>query len=261
MRYLLFLAGFFLSASAAYYSMLGLTAIFSGAFIPILVMGGSLEFAKLVTASWLYRSWKHISLFVKTYMTSAVVILMFITSMGIFGFLSKAHLENSVNKNADVSAEYATVKADVDQDNKIVSDIDKQLEKLDNTSKDDYNIMSRQNKLRTQLAADKKAAQKRLRENNKKLAEANLQVQKVEVEVGPLKYIAELIYGESARDHLDNAVRIVILLLVFVFDPLAVMLLIAASKPTEVKTEVVEVDEKFFIKKDDVLNLDNKETV
>jgi septal ring factor EnvC (AmiA/AmiB activator) len=194
-------------------------------------------------------------------MTSAVVILMFITSMGIFGFLSKAHLENSVNKNADVSAEYATVKADVDQDNKIVSDIDKQLEKLDNTSKDDYNIMSRQNKLRTQLAADKKAAQKRLRENNKKLAEANLQVQKVEVEVGPLKYIAELIYGESARDHLDNAVRIVILLLVFVFDPLAVMLLIAASKPTEVKTEEVEVDEKFFIKKDDVLNLDNKETV
>jgi hypothetical protein len=252
MRLLLFLAGFCLSATAAYYSIIGLTALFSGAFYPILIMGGSLEFAKLVTASWLYRSWRQVSWFMKTYMSIAVIVLMLITSMGIFGFLSKAHLENSANKNADVTAEYASIRADVDQDNKIVADIDKQLEKLDSTVKEDYNTMVRQRKLRNQLAVDKKEAQSRLRENNRKLAAADLQVKKVEVEVGPLKYIADLIYGENAKDHLDGAVRAVIFLLIFVFDPLAVLLLIAASK----KEKIVEDDKSVTIAKTEILNLE-----
>ena len=258
MRFLLFLAGFFLSASAAYYSILGLTAIFSGALIPILVMGCSLEFAKLVSASWLYRSWANISLFIRTYMTIAVIVLMFITSMGIFGFLSKAHLENTANTGAVVTAEYAQIKADVDQDNKIVADADKQLEKLDSTVKEDYNIIERQRKLRGQLTTDKKAAQARLRENNRKLAEVDLQVKKIEVEVGPLKYIAELIYGQDAKDHFDSAVRFVILLLIFVFDPLAVMLLIAASRQENVKIVIKEIDDpnKIAIDRDDILNLE-----
>jgi len=260
MRILLFLAGFFLSASAAYYSIIGLTALFAGAFIPILVMGGSLEFAKLVTASWLYRSWKEISLFMKTYMTVAVIVLMFITSMGIFGFLSKAHLEQAANIGADVTAEYESIKSEVNTDTKIIADIDKQLNLLDNTVKEDYTILTKQNRLRRQLAADKKEATVRLRENNKKLAEANLQVQRVEVEVGPLKYIAELIYGQSAKDHLDSAVRIVIMLLVFVFDPLAVALLIASSRGRAVTEEVVirEIDDpnKLSINRDDILNLE-----
>ena len=261
MRFLLFFAGLCLSATAAYYSIVGLAAIFSGAFVPILVMGGSLEFSKLVTASWLYRSWKNISLFMKTYMTIAVIVLMFITSMGIFGFLSKAHLENAANKGADVTAEYSSIKSDVDVDTKIISDIDNQLKILDNTVKDDYNTLSRQNKLRTQLTKDKKDAIARLRENNKKLAQADLEVKKVEVEVGPLKYIADLIYGDKAKDHLDSAVRLVILMLVFVFDPLAVMLMIAASRKDFGKEIVVvekEVNDpnKVAIDKNDILNLE-----
>lgn len=258
MRFLLFLAGFFLSASAAYYSILGLTAIFSGAAVPILIMGGSLEFAKLVSASWLYRSWANISWLIKTYMTIAVIVLMFITSMGIFGFLSKAHLENAATTTAVVSSEYAEVKSEVDQDTKIVADIDKQLEKLDSTVKDDYNIMERQRKTRNQLTKEKKEALARLRVNNKKLADADLEVKKVEVEVGPLKYIAELIYGEEAKNHFDSAVRWVIMLLIFVFDPLAVMLLIAASRKENVKLVIKEIDDpnKVAINIDDILNLE-----
>ena len=256
-RTYLFLSGISLSTAAAYYSIAGLIAIFSGTFIPIFLMGGSLEFAKIVTATYIYKSGKAISIFMRTYMTIAVVILMFITSMGIFGFLSKAHLENSVAKTADIDSVVVALESDVKADEKIVSDADKQLNLLDNTVKEDYNIILRQRKIRNQLIADKKDAAIRLRDNHKKLAEANMQVQKNEVDIGPLKYIAELIYGNGAKSHFDDAVRFVIILLVIVFDPLAVMLLIAATGKT--KELEVEVDEKFFIKKDDVLNLENKE--
>jgi hypothetical protein len=255
------LSGILLSGTAAYYSVLGLIAIFSGAFYPILFMGGSLEFAKIVTATYIYKSKKKISIFMRTYMTIAVIVLMFITSMGIFGFLSKAHLENSINKSADVSGEVAGLQSEIKADEKIISDVDKQINLLDNTVKEDYNIVLRQRKMRNQLLSDKKEAATRLRENNKKLSVANVSVQRNEVEVGPLKYIAQLIYGESARSHLDDAVRMVIMLLVVAFDPLAVMLLIAAStKPKEDEVEI-EVNEKFFLKKDDVLHLGDKETV
>ena len=191
----------------------------------------------------------------KTYMTIAVVILMFITSMGIFGFLSKAHLENSVAKTADIDSVVAALQSDIKADEKIIADADKQLNILDNTVKDDYNIILRQRKLRNQLLVDKKEAAVRLRENNRKLAEANITVQKNEVDIGPLKYIAELIYGEKAKNHFDDAVRFVIILLVIVFDPLAVMLLIAATGKTVTDVEI-EVNEKFFVKKDDVLTIE-----
>jgi len=254
MRFLLFLAGTILSLTAAYYSIIGLTALFAGAVIPIIVMGSSLEFAKIVTASRLHRDWKAISIPRRMYMTLSVFVLMFITSMGIFGFLSKAHLDNAANKSADVTADHASVKSEVDTDTKIIADIDKQLLTLDSTVKDDYTILSKQNKLRHQLAQDKKEATVRLRENNKKLAQANLAVQKVEVEVGPLKYVAELIYGEGAKDHLDNAVRFIILLLVFVFDPLAIILLTDASSRLMTKSDLDEDAVSF--KKHEILDVE-----
>jgi len=180
--------------------------------------------------------------------------LMFITSMGIFGFLSKAHLENNVNKTADVGSLVVGLQSDIKADEKIVTDADRQLNLLDNTVKEDYNILSKQKKVRAQLLSDKKEAAARLRENNKRLAAAELQIQKVEVEVGPLKYIAELIYGDKAGNYLDNTVRIVILMLVFVFDPLAVMLLIAASrKPTQVSKRV---DGEIMFNENDILDLE-----
>jgi hypothetical protein len=237
MKILLFLAGLLLSGTAAYYSVLGLIAIFSGAVIPIIVMGSSLEFAKVVTASYLYRHWKQISFSMKAYMSAAVVTLVLLTSMGIFGFLSKAHLEHAASTGADVTAAVAEIQADVDVDKKIVADADKQLEMLDGTVKN-YNTIRRQQQMRKEILVEKKAAMQRLRENNRKLAAANLEVKKVEVEVGPLKYIAELFYGkENATTHLDSAVRGVIMLLIFVFDPLAILLLISASTNFAVKVE------------------------
>ena len=101
MIYLTFLAAFLLSGIAAYYSIIGLAAIFTGAFWPVVIMGGALEFAKLVTASWLYRNWKETSFLLKSYLTAAVVVLMLITSMGIFGFLSKSHIDSTLDAGAN----------------------------------------------------------------------------------------------------------------------------------------------------------------
>ena len=84
-----------ISGVAIFYSVIGLGAIFAAAKVPIYIMGGVLEVAKLVTASWLYQNWKNIPFLLKTYLTTAVGILMIITSLGIFGFLSKAHVEQS----------------------------------------------------------------------------------------------------------------------------------------------------------------------
>ena len=85
-----------ISGVAIFYSVIGLATIFPGAFVPVVIMGGVLEVGKLITASWLYRNWKFTPFMLKTYLTTAVIRLSLITSMGIFGFLSKAHLEQNL---------------------------------------------------------------------------------------------------------------------------------------------------------------------
>ena len=108
MTYLLFATALALSAVAAYYSIMGLVAIFAAAALPIFIMGSLLEVSKLVVASWLYRSWRKIPFLMKSYFTVALVVLMMLTSMGIFGFLSKAHLDQAV-PTGDVSAKLALI--------------------------------------------------------------------------------------------------------------------------------------------------------
>ena len=93
LNFIALLTAISISTVAAYYSIYGLTAIFSGVFWPIVIMGGVLEVGKIVTTVWLHTYWRDLKLFLKMYMSLAVVVLMFITSMGIFGFLSRAHIE------------------------------------------------------------------------------------------------------------------------------------------------------------------------
>ena len=108
MTYLLFAVAFSLSAIAAYYAVMGLVAIFAAAALPIAIMGSLLEVSKLTVASWLYQNWKAIPKLLKTYFTIALVVLMMLTSMGIFGFLSKAHLDQAI-PTGDVAAKLALI--------------------------------------------------------------------------------------------------------------------------------------------------------
>ena len=344
-----------ISAVAIYYSIAGLAAIFAAAAIPIMIMGTVLEVGKLVTASWLYQNWKVAPRLIKSYLSAAVVVLMFITSMGIFGFLSKAHVEQaslgstqslqldqieekilrSENKidrwsneitrlnsgenvrvdilidkqNQELANIYARIKEEKDaltiqadkeiqlqqdriqqakerKDADITAAQERYKGAFSKSGLDEAIEQAKSNELAVASAAQKLIVeiQNQLKEDLVKIddnyknqiqdinetitslrAEANnktgdidtkineleilieteqeemnivnedklvlvMEQQKLEVEVGPLKYIAEFVYGQDAdKDLLEEAVRWVIIVIIFVFDPLAVLLLIAAN--------------------------------
>jgi hypothetical protein len=233
MALLALIAGLLLSGTAAYYSIIGLIAIFPGAVLPITLMGASLEFAKLVAASWLYRSWDIAPKVIKIYFVFAVIILMFITSLGTFGYLSKVHLESSVSV-ADKSIEIARIEQQIANEQRQLDNAQKAIDNLENASAtsifDASKVRAAQRDERNELKREIDDSSTRIDELNLQLVPLKVANAQVEAKVGPLKYIAELIYGkEEAKNYFDSAVRFVIILIVLVFDPLAVLLLIAAN--------------------------------
>lgn len=242
MTYLLFVVALSLSAVAAWYAVAGLVAIFAAATVPIVIMGSLLEAAKLTVASWLYRSWKEIPLLMKSYFVAALVVLMLLTSMGIFGFLSKAHLDQAI-PTGDVAAKLAlidekikTEKENINANRKELSQLDSQVDQtIARTTEASgaeraINIRRGQQKDRNRILNEIGAAQTKIAKLNEERAPIATEVRKVEAEVGPIKYIAAVIYGDSTdTDVLERAVRIVTILIVIVFDPLAVLMLVAAN--------------------------------
>ena len=226
-----------ISAVAAYYSIVGLMAIFSASAFSIAVMGVVLEIGKLVTASWLYQNWKTVPKVLKYYLTSAVVVLMFITSMGIFGYLSKSHIDAGSN-TSQIQIKIDRLENYIKSEQKTITRAEKQLQSLDDAL-DRYielgavskglNKREEQQNERDKLTNMVNKSQTRIDELLDEKSVYDLEIKNFEVEVGPLKYISALIYGDDALTFLENAVRWVILILVFVFDPLAVLLVIAAN--------------------------------
>ena len=226
-----------ISAVAAFYSIVGLMAIFSASALSIAVMGIVLEIGKLITASWLYQNWKRVPFLLKSYLTIAVIVLMFITSMGIFGYLSKAHIDQG-SGTSELYVKVERLDNRITSERKIITRAEKQLSALD-SALDKYlelGAVSKGLKKREDQEQERNAligninnAQGRIDKLLDEKSEYKLQINSFEVEVGPLKYISALVYGDEALDYIDTAVRAVILILVFVFDPLAVLLIIAAN--------------------------------
>ena len=226
-----------ISAVAAFYSIVGLMAIFSASALSIAVMGIVLEIGKLITASWLYQNWKRVPFLLKSYLTIAVVILMFITSMGIFGYLSKAHIDQG-SGTSELYVKVERLDNRIASERKIITRAEKQLSALDSALEKylELGAVSKGLKKREDQEQERNAlidninnAQGRIDKLLDEKSEYKLQINSFEVEVGPLKYISALVYGDEALDYIDTAVRAVILILVFVFDPLAVLLIIAAN--------------------------------
>jgi septal ring factor EnvC (AmiA/AmiB activator) len=206
---LLFLCAIALSATAAFYAVSGLVAIFAAAVIPIIVMGSMLEISKLVLASWLYRNWKETSFLLRTYFCVALTILMLLTSMGIFGYLSKAHLDQAV-PTGDVAAKVAildekikTERENVERARRQLQQMDSQVEQALARTTDDkgtersVQIRRGQQKERSALLAEIGSAQTRIARLNEERAPISAELRKVEAEVGPLKYVAALLYGDN----------------------------------------------------------------
>lgn len=237
-NYLALLVALAISVVAGYFSIIGLTAIFAGAFWPVIIMGSVLEVGKLVTASWLYRNWYIISNALRAYLTGAVILLMLITSMGIFGFLSRAHIEQQLaSQNAD-SAQVEILDSKIVYQQQLIDDVDRQVKQIDDNvskmtqsgqTKTSLKAIADQRKTRDGLVAKKDELIGEMTTLKTQKIEAEARVKKIEAEVGPIKYIANMVYESSDVDQLERAVRLVIILLVIVFDPLAVVLLIAAN--------------------------------
>ncbi len=235
-----------ISVSAAYYSILGLTAIFAAAFWPIVILGSSLEVGKIVSTLWLHKYWSRAELQYKVYLCSAVAILMLLTSMGVFGFLSKAHSDQSL-VSGDVTAKIAIYDEKIKQARDNIAMARSALQQMDaavdqtmsrSTSEQGADkaaqLRRSQATERNRLLKEIDAEQRKIQALNDERAPIAAEVRKVEAEVGPIKYIAALIYGDNPETNvLEKAVRWVIILIVIVFDPLALTLLLAATKTLE----------------------------
>ena len=261
-----------ISVVAAWYSIVGLMAIFAAAAIPIAIMGGVLEVGKLVTASWLYRNWKTSNKVLRTYLTTAVVVLMFVTSMGIFGYLSKAHIDQTL-VGGDNTLEIQSLDQQIEQEQRVIDDAKKVIAQLDSAVETltKFSRISGPNgaiAVRQKQTMERESLNNIISESSKKIKsirdskkELTKQQLKVEAEVGPIKYIAAL-FVKDPKNILEDAVRWVIITIIFVFDPLAIGLLIAANsslnKPKPIQKAVnvsddwkevdVETEDEFTFK-------------
>lgn len=270
-HYLALFVAIALSVVAAYYSIIGLAAIFSSAKVAVIIMGTVLELAKVVTASWLYRNWRITPWTIRYYLAAAVGILMFITSMGIFGFLSRAHIEQQIALSSGNVQQVEIIDNKISNEEQTIKDLDIQIAQIDSAlasmvqkgqAKSSLRAAEQQKKNREELT--EKKTERLLTITNLKNEKVKLEgeVRKLEAEVGPLKYIAELVYEDADTNELEKAVRWVIILIILVFDPLAVLLLIAANnglmrqKEHETHTLTYEhTDDKIHIDKDSIIKL------
>ena len=240
--WLALVSGLSISAVAVYYSVAGLVSIFAAAAIPIIIMGIVLELSKLVATVWLKQNWTRAPRGLKWYMSSAVIVLMIITSMGIFGFLSKAHLDQSVptgdiaDKVAVIDEKIATERENINAARKALTQMDASVNETLSRSTSEQGadkataIRRSQAKERNVLQNEISQAQKRIAVLNDERAPIAKELRAVEAEVGPIKYIAKLVYGDNPDANLlEKAVTWVILIIVSVFDPLAVILLLASQ--------------------------------
>jgi len=242
----MFLTALMLSVVAAYYSIAGLTAIFAAAVIPVIIMGATLELGKVVATVWLHNNWRRINWVYKSYLIPAILFLMLLTSMGIFGFLSKAHSDQTL-VSGDVQSKVAiydekikTQKENIESNRKVLKQMDEGVDSVLGRSTDEKGadkavaLRKTQQKERIIIQAEISQSQKLIAELNDARAPIAAEVRKVEAEVGPIKYIAALIYGDNPDSNvLERAVRWVIILIVVVFDPLALCLILAANKQME----------------------------
>ena len=237
------LVALILSTIAAWYSIIGLTTIFAGAVIPVIIMGSALELAKITTTVWLRKYWHRAGLLIKLYLVPAVMAIALITSMGIFGFLSKAHMDQGVT-SGDIQSKIAiydekikTEKENIEANRKALKQMDEGVDQVLGRSTTETGaekavaMRKSQQKERTRLQNEILQSQKSIAGLNNERAPIAAEVRKVEAEVGPIKYIAALIYGDNPDSNiLERAVRWVIILIVIVFDPLALCLILASQQ-------------------------------
>ncbi len=241
LAYLSLFTGLSISAVAIYYSVAGLIAIFSASPIPIIIMGVVLEIGKLVATIWLKQNWSESPRAIKVYLMSAIILLMLITSMGIFGFLSKAHSDQGLmissytSKLLEYDEKIKFTQENIENKRRELKQMDEAVDQIMARSQDQAGasksvaLRKSQQKSRDRISKEIEAEQKKISELNTEAAPLREKVRSVEAEIGPIKYIANFIYGDTEEKILEKSVSWVIILLILVFDPLAIVLLLASQ--------------------------------
>ena len=271
---ILLLTALGISGIAGYFSVMGLTYIFSASPTPILIMGAALEIGKLVTASYVYRQWDSINTLMKSYFIVSVVVLSLLTSMGIFGFLSKAHSDQNL-VSGDVAAKIAVydekikvAKENIDANRKALKQLDDAVDQIMGRSNSEKGaekavaIRKSQTQERTRLQTEIQTYQKAIGQLNEERAPIAAEVRKVEAEVGPIKYIAAFMYGATDTSILEKSVSWMIILIIVVFDPLAILLVIGANSMLngdKKKTKFRNMRNSIEIDKNAVFSFKNKD--
>ena len=239
--YLALISGLSVSAVAVYYSVAGLAAIFASAVVPIIIMGVTLEIGKIVATVWIKQNWSIAPKLIRTYLVVAITVLMLITSMGIFGFLSKAHLDQSVpsgdvvDRIAVIDGKIQTERENIDAAKKALKQMDESVDQIMARSTSETgaaraaSLRKSQQRERVQLSNDITSSQNRISALNQERGPIAKELRQVEAEVGPIKYIAGFVYGATDSTILEKAVTWVIIALIVVFDPLALILLLASQ--------------------------------
>lgn len=260
-------AGIVLSVISGFFSVIGLATLFSGAYNSVLVMGAALEFSKIICASWIYRNWKIAPIFMRIYMVMASLILVAITSMGTFGYLSKSYLEKTED-TVIYSQELSGIQLDttlktgeIESRKKIIDQMDSTVERLlsfDRVRGQDgaLAVRSAQREERELLSKEIESLNKEVLELKRKESKIIAEKNSYEAEIGPLKYFAEFIYGEEAKDHFDDSVRTIILIIVIVFDPLAICMILAGNLGINKRHIIVKEGKEFM-----QLDMNNVHTV
>ena len=251
---ILFCSGLFISAIAAWVSIIGLSSIFPGAVFIVTLMGIALELGKLTSVSWLYRFWNKTNIILKTYFTIAILILSVINSIGVFGYLSKAHIEGTQGIEAGtdqislLDAQIAVEQQTVEADRNALKQMDAAVNNLtasERTTERAVRVRTSQRRERTSLNAEIAASNKKIIELQQQKSVLNVSQRKLETDVGPIKYVAQFVYGNKDADTIEHSVTILILILICVFDPLAILLLVAANMQlAEAKKRGASTDSK-----------------
>lgn len=241
-NHLVLMMGLLLTCVGGYFSVVGLATIFAGAFWSVVIMAIALETSKVVAASWIYRQWPIAPVLIRSYMVLSVIILVCITSMGIFGYLSKAHIDQTVLSGGGNDIKIENLERQIARQQGIITDAETVLYQLDEAvaalieydrirgPEGSIAVRDSQKEERQSLNDTINTAYERIEGLQSELIPLQQTQLSLEAEIGPLKYIAELIYGkDEAANYFDTAVRWIIIVLVSVFDPLAIVMIIAGN--------------------------------
>ena len=268
--YLLLLAALCITSVSGYISVVGLTSIFTlaSSFYVIVAIAACLEVGKILATLWVHARWDVSNFLLKSYMIVLIIVLITLNAISSFGFLSKSYIEQTLHINHGGSEQIQILSAKIDDENQQIKDLDTQISQIDaaidkmtqvGKATSSLKAAAAEKKTRDDLVKKKEDHVKNISTYNEERIKLNTGVKNLEAEAGPIRYLSQLVYGDSDNEHLEKAVRLFTILIVLIFDPLAVVMLIASNIGINSKKSLTKTTKHNILTLDDDIFEDKKE--